>query len=217
MVAFLALFIIGSFWWYAMSFCWIIWAIVLTERESLTWVIVSLIVYLVFLSFLGRINVFSYVFFNPLYSFLAVLGYFVIGVIWSFVKWWLKVKETAQRFEEAMDKFLKEHQPKEGLESVIPMELQKSERSGRILKDEWQSHIQFKDDLKKPLAVKNKEKIAIWIIYWPFSFLWSLINDFVKRLAEQFVIRFQKIYQKISDNAFKDLEPRTLSQQEIDE
>lgn len=36
------------------------------------------------------------------------------------------------------------------------------------------------------------------------------VRKIVKRIVEQFVIRFQKIYQSISDKAFKNLEPQAL-------
>ena len=205
MVGFLALFIIGSFWWYTVSCCWIAWAIFLAERESVGWVLTSLAIYLVFLSFLGRVNVFGYLFFHPLYSALAVFGYFIIGIIWSFVKWWLRVTEKAQECQEAMDKFLMEHKAS-NFKSAVPFDLQQSKRSGKNLREEWESQLSIRNDLKKPIATENKERISVWIIYWPFSLIWSFIHDFFQRLWEQFVIRFQKFYQGIADRAYKKLE-----------
>ena len=204
MVGFLALFVLGSFWWYSITACYVVWAIFLAERESVTWVLTSLTIYLVFLSFLGGVNVFSYVFYNPLYSFLVVLGYFIFGIIWSFVKWWLRVTDKAQACLEAREIFMKEHTDK--FNSAILLDLQLSEKSGRNLRDEWESHIKFKDDFKKPVAIENKERISVWIIYWPFSILWSFIHDFIQRLWEQFVIRFQRVYQGISDRAYSKVE-----------
>jgi hypothetical protein len=205
MVTFLALFVLGSFWWYSISVCYVVWAIFLAERESVGWVLTSLAIYLIFLSFLGRVNVFSYIFYNPLYSFLAVISYFVFGIIWSFVKWWLRVTERAQECQEAMDKFLREHKAS-NFKSAIPLDLQQSKKSGRNLRDEWESQLSIRYDLKKPIATENKERISVWIIYWPFSLIWSLIHDFIQRLWEQFVIRFQKFYQGIADRAYKKLE-----------
>ena len=202
MTGFFALFILGTFWWYIITGCFVIWAIALTESESMAWTIVSLSIYLVFLSSLGKVNVFSHVFYDPLHTLLYVLGYFVIGVIWSFIKWWLRVNETAQRYKEERDKFFKEQKHI----SAVSKSYQKTDH----VIDRWQSHIEYKEDIKKPVASKNKEKISVWIVYWPFSFFWSLINDIVKRIVEQFVIRFQKIYQSISDKAFKNLEPQAL-------
>ena len=126
MAGFFALFVLGSFWWYAVSCCWIVWAIFLADRESVTWVLVSLILYLLFFSFLGGVNIFSYIFYNPLYSFLILLGYFIIGIIWSFVKWWLRVTEKAQECREVMNKFYEEHRPKKKIESAVPLDLQQS-------------------------------------------------------------------------------------------
>ena len=146
-----------------------------------------------------------------LYSSLAVIGYFLLGIFWSFVKWWLRVTEKAQECQEAMAKFLREHQPP-NVKSAVPLNLQQSERSGRNLRDEWKHMLSVRYDLKKPIAVENKERISVWIIYWPFSLLWSLIHDFIQRLWEQFVIRFQKFYQGISDRAYRKLDAHPISQ-----
>ncbi len=127
-----------------------------------------------------------------------------------FVKWWLRVTEKAQAAIKSMDAFYEEHRPEKKVDSAIPLDQQKSEKSGRNLRDEWESHIRFKDELQKPMVAENKERIAVWIMYWPFSFLWSIINDIVKRLVEQFVIRFQKFYQRISDRAYRALEPQSV-------
>lgn len=195
MDAFWAAFIFGSFWWYIVTGGFFIWAIVLTEKESVVWVVFSLFFYLVFLSTLGKIYVFSYLLREPLKSFLWIIGYFAVGVIWSFIKWWLKVTEAADKYKEEKEKFFKEFEANT-----------KAFRKSDCVIKQWQSHIEYKNELHKPIASHNKKRISVWIIYWPFSFIWSLLHDIVRRIFEQFVIRFQKFYQGISDRAYKKVE-----------
>lgn len=199
MAEFLSLFIIGSLWWYIITGGFVIWAIFLTEKETLGWVITSLIIYLLFFSFLGKVNIFAYLFYHPINSLLYILSYFLFGIIWSFVKWWLKVNKTAQKCKEELERFLEKHRPRK---SAVPEQYQTSQHQEKNLQEEWERHIKT-TEYEKPIASKNKEKISVWIIYWPFSLLWALIHDFVRDLVEQFVIRFQKLYQSISDKAYK--------------
>ena len=44
-----------------------------------------------------------------------------------------------------------------------------------------------------------------WIIYWPFSCVWTIINDPVKRIATSIYLQIEGILQKMSDNVFKDV------------
>jgi len=208
MAGFLALFILGSFWWYVVTLGWVIWAIVLTEKESLFWTFISFSLYLAFLSTLGKLNVFSYLFYNPVRTLLYVAGYFLIGVIWSFMKWWLKVSEAAEKYKEEKKKFF-EKKVDEHEKSSIPLNYHRGTvvKKSNDLIDRWQSHIQYKDEIKKPVAAENKAKISIWIVYWPFSFFWSLLHDIVRRAVELFVTKFQKFYQAISDKAYNKIEP----------
>ena len=199
MAGFLALFIIGSFWWYVISAGFFIWAIVLTEKESVAWALISLTLYLFFFSFLGGINVFSFLFFHPIRALLYVLGYFLIGVIWSFIKWWVKVNKAAQKYKDTWKAFKKDYDT----QSRVAKE---NKRYIEEQKKNWDSHIIGKKDIEKPIASKCKEKISVWIIYWPFSLLWSFLHDFVKDVVEFFVLKFHQFYQKISDTAYKKVE-----------
>lgn len=210
MASFLALFIIGSLWWYVVSAGFFIWAIILTEKESLTWTFISLVLYLSFLSFIGGINVFNFLFFHPIKTLLYVLGYFLIGVIWSFIKWWVKVNKAAQKYKETWEAFIKDYKPRN---STVPKEHQNYINRQ---KQEWESQISGRRDITKPIASQYKEKISVWIIYWPFSLFWSFLHDFVKNMVEFFVLKFQKFYQKISDNAYKKVDVTFVGIEEED-
>ena len=209
MAEFLALFILGSFWWYAVSAVFFIWAIILTEKESVKWTLISLTLYLCFFSFLGGINVFSFLLLHPIKALLYVLGYFLIGVIWSFIKWWVKVNKATQKYKKEWDDFIKNYESKK---SSVPKEnmnlknLQYHQNYIKRQKEEWESTIRNRRDTNKPYAIECKEKISVWIIYWPFSLFWSFLHDFVKDMAEFFVLKFHQFYQKISDTAYKKVE-----------
>lgn len=52
---------------------------------------------------------------------------------------------------------------------------------------------------------QNKERILNWMLYWPLSALWILINQPIRKMFKWIIKTFGSQYQKISDNVFKDL------------
>jgi len=55
-----------------------------------------------------------------------------------------------------------------------------------------------------PQAKKNKARIISWMSYWPFSMLWTLINEPVKKTFRFIYSKIEGIFQKMSDRIFKD-------------
>jgi hypothetical protein len=41
--------------------------------------------------------------------------------------------------------------------------------------------------------------------YWPFSLLWTLLNDPVKRMFEYLFSRTRRIYESMSEKALKEI------------
>lgn len=63
-----------------------------------------------------------------------------------------------------------------------------------------------------PLKVSDyKEKIYGWMIYWPLSGVWTLLNDPVRRIVETIYNSISGSLQSISDKAFSDYEKEILS------
>jgi hypothetical protein len=56
----------------------------------------------------------------------------------------------------------------------------------------------------KPLAARNKGLLTRWIAFWPWSLTWTMINEPIKKIAEQLFYHLKQVYSKISDSAFKD-------------
>lgn len=56
-----------------------------------------------------------------------------------------------------------------------------------------------------PKTSSHKGDIIAWMTYWPFSSLWTLINDPVKRFFKFMYSRFENLYQKMSDKMFTDI------------
>jgi len=52
---------------------------------------------------------------------------------------------------------------------------------------------------------QNKERILHWMIYWPLSSIWTLINDPIKKSFEFILSQFGGFYNKMSESILGDI------------
>jgi len=57
----------------------------------------------------------------------------------------------------------------------------------------------------KPKFKDNEWRILLWWIYWPLSFVWTVINDLIKRFFKYIVRKLKKVYEAISDSVYADI------------
>jgi hypothetical protein len=62
----------------------------------------------------------------------------------------------------------------------------------------------FNSNKSKFNAKENKERIVNWMMYWPFSGLWTLINDPIKKSFQRIFTGLENRFQKISDDITKE-------------
>lgn len=55
---------------------------------------------------------------------------------------------------------------------------------------------------------ENKERITHWMIYWPLSSIWTLINDPVKKAFEFILSQFGGLYDKMTEKILGDLKKK---------
>ena len=61
-------------------------------------------------------------------------------------------------------------------------------------------------DKSKFSAKQSKERIMNWMMYWPFSGIWTLINDPIKKSFQRIFKGLENRFQKISDNITKEFD-----------
>lgn len=54
----------------------------------------------------------------------------------------------------------------------------------------------------RPSAAKHKAMITEWILYWPVSFVWTMLNDPLVRCVNFMFGRLRNLYQSMSDKMF---------------
>lgn len=197
------------------------------EKEKPVGSGIWLVLYLVFLQLIAGVNFVKATLHHPVIAGLWVLVYFVAGFFWSFAKWWVFVNKFAEKFREVRYNYLQERKRGEVRRGVrvggdtspdldnLTMQTNIPER----LKSDWEAHLNgdggrsFREltgnsygDGIVPTVRKHKGKISLWIIYWPISMVWALINDFVKKAIHIIVMKCHLLYGMITKGAFKNLD-----------
>lgn len=187
-------FVLWGFWWWALLALIIVADIFFLENDNGTGATISLIIFGAVMIFLGDWNPFPWMAANPLETVGIVLGYFVAGTIWSVIKWYFYCLNIRDRYNELKDEFFKEH----GITgNKLPM----------TLKKEWKNHTDWVRGLGRgkdipPSAAKNKGKILTWMTHWPFSAIWTLLNDPIRRVFIWIYKYMASGLQKISNRLF---------------
>jgi hypothetical protein len=125
---------------------------------------------------------------NPLVVGLAVFAYVVFGAFWSIAKWYFFVIGVR-------NEFLDNRKLYHG-----------DERNNKLTQEELESKI--------PSARNNKARITSWMFYWPFSALFTLVNEPIKKVFNTIYRRFTASYDRISKKVFMSSEVLAYKKEE---
>lgn len=200
----ITLFALGTFWFWvlvAVHFCVLL---ALIEYEKTGWATFSMIATFAALYFLGDFNVVTAALRNPGLTAGIIGGYFVAGTAWSVAKWWFFVRRCREDYDKLKATFLRQN----GIEgSAIPDNLKAK------WKESLTSHYRYGSERRYsfsngviPKASDHKSRIMTWMCYWPWSMVWTLINDPVKRLFKQIYLQIAGMLQRISNSVFSGVE-----------
>jgi len=118
---------------------------------------------------------FAYVVENPVATAMIVLGYFIAGTVWSIVKWYFHLKMLHRK----------------GKWPTVYVDAPSGAFKDRILK------------AVAPKAKDNRSHILMWMSWWPFSALWTMVNDPVRKAFEWIFDSLEKTFDRISERVFK--------------
>jgi hypothetical protein len=194
------IFIIGTFWFWALIVLSACALFALIEYERVGWATITILFVLALLHFFGDFSVISHIKANPGTFALLVLGYFAVGTVWAIIKWWFFVKRLRRKYDEAKAEFLE----KNGVQGMdIPSEL----------KAKWLEQTRFLTEgrhgihvAERPRARRHKGRILCWMTYWPWSAVWTIIDDPIKRIFREIYHYIQGLLQRIADRAYQGVE-----------
>jgi hypothetical protein len=137
---------------------------------------------------------------------LFVLGYLLVGVVWSLLKWNEFVKRKINIYKKVRAELIvKRPDFDENSDKSVEMLCQKLRENGISV---WGYDVKTMAELKlkiMPIGSENKASIIAWISYWPLSLLATLLNNPFRRLFEYVYSLVANAYDKISQKHFKSL------------
>lgn len=151
---------------------------------------------------------------NPGTVLLVLLGYFVGGGIWSLVKWSLFSSDKRDSYEDTKRNWLKD----QGVSGKdVPDNLKAGFRDFLLDSRHWSSQervvttnpdgsriVNQKQVLKIiPIAWEHKSQIITWMMYWPWSALWALIDDFVRKAFKRLQRALESLMDRIAQFHFR--------------
>ncbi|MBX4190374.1 hypothetical protein KW791_03725 [Candidatus Parcubacteria bacterium] len=177
------------------------------EKENGRGATISLILSLLLLNWIGGLKLPTYIYQHPGFSVLLLIGYFLMGAVWSVIKWWLYTKDLREKYDKIKREFL-EYNGKDS-NTAIPVEL----------KEDWVDFVKHKglrmeNGTFVPDPYRHKSTLLVWIGHWPFSALWTLINDPVKRILKTLYNQLQTTYRRIAQASFIGTENDILTKDE---
>lgn len=194
----LGLFLVGTLWF------WILLAVaalvvgVCVARESFGKATLSVMLTFALLGFLGDFNVLHWLRENAVAFLVYLVAYFAIGTVWSVGKWWFFIRRRRDEYNEQKSAFLLQNGITDGL---LP----------ESLKTRWRDYVSSSYECRgraarfPPRVRDYKGKITAWMMYWPWSFVVTIVDDPIRKLFNAIFRAIQDVFQRISDSAFKDV------------
>ncbi len=139
-----------------------------------------------YLVFIAKVNIFAL---TPTALLMYFLGYLGLGVIWGFIKW---ISYSFQMKDEFLE-FKKNYVEYVRADKTVIT----AERKFSLI------NYSCEQDTAAPPASRHKSKIICWMTYWPWSAVWTIINDPVKRFFVFVYNRIGGLFDKISNAIFK--------------
>lgn len=204
-VAFLAVLLFGIVLMFSM-----------VENEKPGFATISLLATALAFYFCTGMNPFLLALQHPLLAVLVLVGYFVVGVLWSVAKWWFFVRGQAEEYYKCRQDFL--FQKKLPANTVFTPELLTEFHEGTIRRAnpgpaEWPFEATNYGSNRlyrlrqRPSVRANKYRILTWMMFWPWSATWTIINDPVKKLFKEIFNRIKSVYENVANNIYKDIDP----------
>ncbi len=193
----------GSMGFYTISIAMFILVLALSENDYEYWAGGSLVGFFFLMDLVGSVNLFA----DPILLLEWVIIYVVAGVFWSFISWWFYLSATRERLVEYRYKFLMDQGISNTTEDTKVPENLKVQFIEYLMARNYLNRYATIENVKfAPSFMDNKKMIGRWIIWWPTSFVWTMLSNPVMRFGHWLAKRLKNVYQRISDRVFADFE-----------
>lgn len=116
---------------------------------------------------------------NPIETLMFIGAYFLAGTLWAICKWYFYIRRYNYEYNDIKTRFFRETD-KSSVEQFSTDQM-KEFRYQVIRAFNGMAGRYRSNTFEFPLASERKTAILGWMMYWPYSMTWTLINDPVKR------------------------------------
>jgi hypothetical protein len=206
------LLIFGGVWFWITFAGFGVWFLAACWRERVVQSTSAIIIFFLLLTFFGNFNLFRWIYDNPIITLEYVGIYIVAGILWAIMKWYLFNTKIRSVFLEIRDEFKRKRNLPSG---PIPEELRKEWAEFATERSRWEPVKRYYEyDLPGsyaitsaksfvPQARKYKDTIIFWMAYWPLSFVFFFLSDFLERLWYRIYEAVASIFTRITDSVFR--------------
>jgi hypothetical protein len=207
------LFVIFSFWWWAIIAVGGFFLVLSINDDSWIGATVVSAITLAVLTVLGTSAWvwIQWCWHNPWLLCAGLLGYVLLALIWSIVKWYFFLTDCRAEYVEQRDDWLETKDEDPG---KVPEHLMKAwlEHAKSRFFFSWRRHAKDFSGMTLtspkalfPKAKENKGRIVTWMVWWPLSIIWTIIADWVKRFFSRLFEFVKTLFDRISARIFKEV------------
>ena len=163
------------------------------ETESPFWATGFAILVAVFMQLFSPIPIISLAIEHPFHTLAYFVGYLAAGTAWGIGKWWFYLGNVKTKYNRAV-KLYNASTTKDW------------KNFNDFIIEEGLNTYELDSETYRPLIAKNKRRFMIWMVYWPFSMVWTLLNDPIRKIFNWIYDRLAGMLQGMSDKMFNDVE-----------
>jgi hypothetical protein len=126
-------------------------------------------------------------------SLVGVGMFLVVGVVWSFAKWFFFLVNFRDKFRELRTAWFVNNK----LDPTQPLPDDLKLKSEGVDPFGWSYRAWH--NMQKPRASDNKSRIIGWMAFWPFSMVGTLLNDPIRKLFTWLFNQLKGLYQRMAD------------------
>lgn len=194
--------IVGGFWFWFLAVSFFIVVTAFTEYAYGFLALLAITIFALIIQLFSDINILGYIWNNPYYIISYLLAYLLIGIIYSFGRWRLYCDDRREEYDEIKKQFFKYYNLNyvDISKTPVPPEMVESWYGflkGRVnynIINEYKEGINFNDYIDT--------FIIWWILYWPFSLFWTIINHPLRKLIKYSINKLHAAYNFIARQSF---------------
>jgi hypothetical protein len=205
------LFVAGGIAWWVLTLTLVVGSFALVACKRGAYFLLSFVVYLGLLQFLGNTPVLEFVQIHFLLIAGIVAGYLCIAVVWFNWRWHWLTSKMRGRYDEV---FATWRHPK-GIQDLPPCE-DESEQAD-ALRIEWEDyfaqhgHDEFGRIEFRPRFRQHKDAILTWMAAWPLDLLVWLFSEVLRDFWTMIYYKFQGMLQEIMERNWRGTEGHMLT------